>query len=181
MLKLKSNSSLVGTATCLSAALACATGQSMSTSASARPPINILQALQAHPGSSTAEDLKKTFGEPDIIKNVEQTGQEAWLYLEGPHRATRLSFLFATGTLTTANWFVSDSDSDCNLASAKEHFPAAHFQTHSRPWTNPHYAPAEDIYSDDKTGVGIVYSTSQQKVRSIYWNIPAGQLARKDK
>ena len=155
----------------------CSAPQTVETTDSRRVALVLSDAERIKPGLSDRSAVMSAFGNADLETNLEGMGQIAWLYLEGTHRATRLSIVFKGDVVDSVTWFVNDSDPETKLPLAKKRYSAASFKVRPRPGTNPHAVPDEDIYSDEKLGLTIVHARTPDRVNSISWRKSQRQLA----
>jgi hypothetical protein len=167
----------------LSPSLSCSTSQINAP----RPELTRTLAEKIKPGLMSRQEVKNLLGSPDMIPSTEQLqgqlrGQEAWLYFAGEFQATRISVIFNADKVDSVSWSVKEGDLESDLTKALSSFPSAKFKMKPAPWLpGHHYGPDEDIYTDNKLGVEIVYLRTPKRVESISWGIPYRQLANEKK
>src|SRR5205085_870177 len=86
-------------------------------------------------------EASKKFGVPNEIVTLPYSDHlEAWLYIEQPYNATKVSLIFekGTGVLQRKTWFVSEGEPEIDIQAAKARYPAAQFEARLANGRNPH-------------------------------------------
>ncbi|WP_415062845.1 hypothetical protein [Bdellovibrio sp.] len=131
--------------------------------------------------TSTAERI---FGKPDIREYADSERREdAWVYLGGEPKTTRLSLIFNahTGTLLSANWFFRATDSEANLESLAKRYSHLKFDL-EHPYENGDVrGPKMLFYSSKDGGVEIAVYKRSKVVSSLSWEIAPSLAPEKRK
>lgn len=123
---------------------------------------------------SSPEEIKLLFGEP--YKAVQSVEGSTWLYLNAQSTGQKAAFKFTSAnTLASIHWIVYDEDAEKNLAVVKRRYPKANFQKRELDWINPHIAPSEVYFQDEKLGISIEVNKYRGGVTSIGWYNPSAR------
>ncbi len=136
-------------------------------------------------GHTDKDEIKKLFGNPDNIFNLEQFSEtnetgEIWEFNENSY--PRLSIYFEKeSTLThSITWGVRSGDPEQDLHTAKARYKTANWEARSAPFSNPHKTPDECYYEDRKMGISIEFRKTRKEVSSISWWNPTRVPANSD-
>jgi hypothetical protein len=159
----------------LSLLVGCASSLERKTS---RYSLEVLERLK--PGISDRNQVEQAFGVPDrkIAVDADGSREEFWLYFDGEDRLPpRISIAFSpsAGKVESLSWGVREGELMENLVEVKRRFPSMRLTQKQLPWTNPHAAPIEDLYSDEKAGFSAICHQFSGQVEFISWSDPSAR------
>ena len=163
--------------------VACSTVPTSINQAQPRPLLRLSEVEKLVVGKTSQTEASGVFGDPDMkVSPSELGGREAWLYLEGKYRATRLSLIFSrpTGVLDAVNWYVNEEDPESDLENAKARLNSGELTKRNADWGATDSAPNETYYFDKKKPLKIVYANTRKKVSAIVWMSPFDRSVAND-
>lgn len=123
-------------------------------------------------GKTTRDGIKALWGSPYRIVAKER-GLVVWFYLNKDSTAQKASFNFnEAGILRTKLYLVDDEEPESQVEAVFKHYPNSKFRRYEAEWINPHSAPDEIYYEDEKAGLLIEVHKTRNEVWSISWADP---------
>lgn len=131
-------------------------------------------AVQLIPTQDNITSVRSLLGNPDQQLPLADLDGDLWVYNDKQDGHHRLSLVFdrKTNALQSVLWLVRDRDPEIHLEQSKKRFPHSNFRAQDAGWDNPHSAPDERFYVDDKSGVSITFRKARQEVQAIGWSNP---------
>lgn len=143
-----------------------------------RQRLSLERALKLLPGKSDQNTIRSILGHADIIVQIPDSEDVAWIFNDKKTSHQKLSLVFdSRKTLQSVLWLVSENEPEIKLENSKKRFPDAKFVSEDPPWENPHAGPYEKIYSDQEKGISITFRKTRQDVESISWFNPVEKSA----
>ncbi len=135
--------------------------------------LSLESVLKLMPEKSDQDSVQSSFGRPDIVMQIDDSKDVAWIFKDLKTGYQRLALVFNDQKkLQSAVWMVSADEPEVNLENSQKRFPSAKFVAQDAPWENPHAAPDERFYVDREKGISITYRKTRKEVESISWFNP---------
>ncbi len=134
---------------------------------------SLKEIMEIVPGKSDQDDVQSMLGSADLVMQVPNSEDIAWIFKDKKSGHQKLSLVFNNQKiLQSVLWLVNEDEPEIKLENSKNRFPSAKFIAQDAPWESSHAAPNERFYVDEKKGVSITFRKTRQEVESISWYNP---------
>ncbi len=134
---------------------------------------SLKEILKLVPGKSDQGSVQLMLGSADVVMQVPDSDDIAWIFRDKKTGHQKLSLVFNNQKkLQSVLWFVNENEPEIELEISKNRFPNSKFVVQDAAWDNSHSAPREQVFVDEKKGVAITFRKNRQDVESIAWYHP---------